>query len=87
MGIFKSFFEMMKGEPATIITDEQASIISAIEQLKQDGDFQGCHLLDTFHILRNVSKKSKNRDLLYELRNAMFAKTRKEYNQFLEKAR
>jgi mevalonate pyrophosphate decarboxylase len=39
MGIFKSFFEMMKGEPATIITDEQASIISAIEQLKQDGDF------------------------------------------------
>lgn len=71
---------MMKGEPATIITDQQASILSAIAQLKDDGDFQGFHLLDTFHILRNVSKKSKNKDLLYELRNAMFAKTRKEYS-------
>ena len=33
-GIFKSFFEMMGGEPATIITDEQASIEAALRKLK-----------------------------------------------------
>jgi deoxyhypusine synthase len=78
MGIFKSFFDMMKGEPATIITDEQASIISAIEQLKQDGDFQGYHLLDTFHILRNVSKKSKNKYLLRRAKNTISTSKRRD---------
>ena len=76
-GIFKSFFEIMKGEPSVIITDEQAAIQSAIESLKQDGEYQGDHLWDTFHILRNVSKKTKNKDLLSWLRDAMFAKTQK----------
>ena len=33
-GIFKSFFDMMGGEPATIITDEQASIEAALRKLK-----------------------------------------------------
>jgi len=77
--MFKSFFEMMKGEPATIITDEQASIASAIKKLKADNDYQGEHLWDTFHILRNVSKKTKNSELCRALRDAMFAKTYPEY--------
>lgn len=70
---------MMKGEPATIITDEQASIASALKKLKEDGDYQGSHLWDTFHILRNVSKKTNNVELCRTLRDAMFAKTHPEY--------
>ena len=59
---------MMKGEPAVIITDEQASIESAIQQLKEEGDYQGEHLWDTFHILRNISKKTKNKELCRSLK-------------------
>jgi hypothetical protein len=36
-----SFFEMMKGEPDAIITDEQPSIEGAIKDLKSNGDYQG----------------------------------------------
>ena len=59
---------MMKGESAVIITDEQASIESAIQQLKEEGDYQGEHLWDTFHILRNISKKTKNKELCRSLK-------------------
>jgi hypothetical protein len=52
---------MMGGEPKCIITDEQASIESAIKILKADGDYRGEHLLDTFHILRNINKKTRNK--------------------------
>jgi hypothetical protein len=70
---------MMKGEPATIITDEQASIASAIKKLKADNDYQGEHLWDTFHILRNIGKKTNNAELCRALRDAMFAKNHPDY--------
>lgn len=31
IGVFKSFFEMMNGEPSVMITDEQSAIQSAFE--------------------------------------------------------
>lgn len=70
-----------------IITDEQAAIESALKQLKDDGDYQGYHLLDTFHILRNITKKTKKKSLIDNLREAMFSKTQEAYNQHLEYAR
>ena len=33
-GVFKSFFEMMNGEPSVIITDEQVAMESALKELK-----------------------------------------------------
>jgi transposase-like protein len=83
MGVFKSFFEMMGGEPATIITDEQASMDSAIKQLKEDGDYQGSHLWDTFHILRNVNKKTDNDELKRNLRDTMFVRDLRSYKEKL----
>jgi hypothetical protein len=83
MGIFKSFFEMMGGEPSVMITDEQSAIAVALNQLKEDGDYQGEHLWDTFHILRNISKKTKNKELNHALRDAMFAKYHKYYKEKL----
>lgn len=66
---------MVGGQPQCIITDEQLSIESAIKQLKEEGDFNGEHLHDTFHILRNITKKTKNKQLIHALRFAVFAKT------------
>ena len=71
----------MGGEPSAIISDEQATIESAIKDLKDNGDYQGVHLHDTFHILRNISKKTSNKDLIRILRNAMFVKTDDEYKK------
>lgn len=74
-GVFKSFFEMMNGEPQAIITDEQTSIESAIKDLKENGDFLGEQFFDSFHILRNITKKTKNNQLISSLKEAIFVKT------------
>jgi len=60
---------------------------AAIKKLKEDGDFRGTHLLDSFHILRNVSKKTHNYNLLRNFRDAMMAKTDEEHKKALLKAR
>jgi hypothetical protein len=59
--IFKSFFDIMKKEPAVIISDEDTALIAAVRNLKLDEEFQGVHLLDCFHILRNVKKNLQNK--------------------------
>lgn len=86
-GVFTSFFEMMKGEPSAFISDEQPAIEGAIKELKEEGSFQGEHFLDTFHILRNINKKTKKSNLVGFFREAIFAKTHEEYKINLEKAR
>ena len=78
---------MMKGEPSSIISDEQPAIEGALKELKEEGSFQGHHFLDTFHIIRNISKKTKKSDLVGALRSAVFSKTHEEYKISLEKAR
>ena len=45
---------------------------------------KGVHLHGFFHILRNISKKTSNSDLIRILRNAMFNKTDDEYKNELE---
>jgi hypothetical protein len=54
--IFKSFFDMMKKEAKVIISDEDHALQSALKHLKADEEFQGVHLLDCYHILKNVKK-------------------------------
>jgi len=58
----------------------------AIQDLKKENYYRGEHLLDTFHIIRNISKKTKKDGLVRALRNAIFAKTDKEYNISLKEA-
>lgn len=47
--------------PNIIITDEDKSAISALKTLKEEREFNGFHLLDTFHIMRNVKKRLDNK--------------------------
>ena len=48
---------MMGKMPNTIITDEQGSISAGLDLLTYENVWHGQHLLDTFHILRNVRKR------------------------------
>jgi hypothetical protein len=54
--IFKSFFDIMKKEAPVIISDEDHALAAALKNLKRDGEFHGVHLLDCYHILRNLKK-------------------------------
>lgn len=83
VGIFKSFLEMMNGEPSVFITDEQIAIESALRQLKIEGDYHGEHVLDTFHIIRNITKKTSKKSLIGKLREAIFCKTHQNYKILL----
>jgi hypothetical protein len=58
--LFLSFFEMMGREPDTILSDEQISIKSSLSKLQENGSWSGTHLLDKFHILKNIKKKVKD---------------------------
>lgn len=72
MMIFENVFQLLSGGqrskmPSVIITDEQKSINYAITELKKAGKFDGQHLLDIFHVLRNARKNiSKNTMHLYK---------------------
>lgn len=82
--IFRSFFDLMGGVPQTIITDEAMSIKGAIKDLAEDKYFEGVHLLDCYHILKNVKKNLKDRSLLKNLSNLVHARTKPEYSQALK---
>jgi hypothetical protein len=47
---------MMKKEAAVIISDEDHALAAALKNMKRDDEFQGVHLLDCYHILRNLKK-------------------------------
>jgi hypothetical protein len=49
---------MCGGSPKTILTDEQKAIRAALSDLKQSNRFTGVHLLDWYHILKNIKKVS-----------------------------
>lgn len=51
------FFYFFNSKPTVFITDEQKSIASALLQLTEKGIWEGEHLLDNYHILKNVGKK------------------------------
>ena len=59
--LFEGFFRLYPKQPGVIITDEQLSMIAALRNLKDRNIFRGVHLLDTFHILKNVKKKVEKR--------------------------
>lgn len=50
----------MQKEPEVIVSDQQKAIIGAITDLKKDGEFAGFHLFDTYHVIKNLKKKTAN---------------------------
>lgn len=83
ISIFRSFFQIMNSEPEAIITDQQAAIIGALKEIKENEEWDGAHLLDTFHILKNLRKKTKNEALFDRLHQAMFEKLPGKYNEIM----
>lgn len=77
--IFKGFFQIIGGKPETIITDQQMAMIGALKDLAQEEIWNGSHLFDTYHVLKNLRKKTKNSQLISHLRDAMFANTYSDY--------
>lgn len=74
----------MGGTPKTVITDQQQAIRAALTELKSSNRFNGYHLLDIFHILRNV-KKETGRQSLHYFKWLAKCKTEQQYNRTLEK--
>ncbi len=70
--LFKSFLVIMKSRSCNFITDQQHSIASALNSLKIDSEWNGHHFLDTFHIIKNIRKKTKNLEMFECLRSAVF---------------
>lgn len=63
-GLFRSFFDIMQKTPEVILTDQQASIISALKTLQDEELWSGSHCLDSFHIIKNLRKKLKQSKII-----------------------
>ena len=72
--IFKSFSEIMNKFPPVIISDEDKGTIAALQSLSSERQFNGIHLFDVLHILRNVKKNLKNK-ALWHIFNQMVRQT------------
>jgi hypothetical protein len=44
-----------------IISDEDTALNAALKNLKREGLFEGVHLLDCYHILRNIKKNLEDK--------------------------
>lgn len=73
----------MNTEPETIITDQQKSVIVALENIKKENRWDGNHLFDSFHIVKNLKKNTKNEKLVEKLRQAMFTHSLSSYYKFI----
>ncbi len=51
---------MMGDSPQSIITDEQKTIQLGLNKLRENRIWMGVHLYDSFHIIKNLKKKTRN---------------------------
>ena len=54
--VFELFLRIHGKPPQSFITDEQQSVIGALEDLKQKGYWTGVHLFDPWYALKNIRK-------------------------------
>ena len=85
--VFEGFFDLIGGKPQTIISDEQASIEAALTELNRSGRWNGSHCFDVFHVIKNLSRRVRDRDQLSELKTLIYTKYGEVYDQELEKAK
>lgn len=87
--VFESFIRIHDKSPQTFITDEQNTIATALSALAERGIFKGAHLLNPFHILKNLRKELRrlnnpNPHKLVKLtRDVMFTRNKREYEKKL----
>jgi len=60
--VFDFFINIHGKPPSSIITDDQNAIHLAIEELRFNEFFTGSHMLDPWHVLKNVKEKLKGAD-------------------------
>jgi hypothetical protein len=70
------------------VTDQQASIIGALNTIANSDQFPGfVHLLDQFHILRSVGNQLRSKKFEKEGRrlfhNMVYAKSKKKCREYL----
>ena len=54
--VFELFLRIHGKPPQSFITDEQQSVISALEDLRQKEYWTGVHLFDPWHALKDIRK-------------------------------
>jgi len=74
---------MVDAVPGAIITDESPAIKSAISELQRDRKFTGVHLLDNFHLIRNIKKKLVEKDKIKYFIQLLQAQSMAMYNQLV----
>ena len=65
----------MRYVPESIITDQQASVITALENLKKEKGYEYAHLLDQFHLLKAIRKKLPKKEDIDLFRNVLYSKS------------
>jgi hypothetical protein len=84
--IFKTFGQIMGKMPNVIITDEDKATMSALKTLKEERDFNGHHLLDCFHILRNVRKRLVNKECFSFFNRLIRERSKENFERIVEEA-
>lgn len=85
--MFYQFFKLLGGTPKIIITDEQASIKSGLDHLFYEDLWKGQHLLDSFHVLRNLKNKLRRKENIDVFSKLVFSKTNNEFLHHLSEAK
>jgi len=60
--VFQFFVQLHNRPPQTFVTDEQQTIISALEELKAKEFWNGTHVFDPWHALKNIRKKLRGEE-------------------------
>ena len=81
--MFHEFFILMENQPSAILTDDQASIKAALNDLYEDGVFGGTHLQDSFHILRNLRHKLIDKSRMKYFSKLMRCENRSKFSEVL----
>jgi hypothetical protein len=86
--MFHFFFQLHAGgyNTQTIITDQQKTIESAIQELQKDQIFMGVHIFDPFHMVNNVRENLRGdeenaRKALSAVSRAIQCRSLKEYQR------
>lgn len=81
--VFRSFFSITNRQPKVFLTDQQLTMKYAIMKLKETREFTGHHVLDNFHILHNLVKKT-NQECFQLYRRTIAAPNQKEFARLLD---
>jgi hypothetical protein len=62
------FFNMMGGEPDTLITDQEKTMIATIQDMKNEGETMLSHMHDSWHFMKSLKPPAESKN--YSLENS-----------------